>query len=106
VNDNDPSFEPKLYEASISEDAAPGTPVVTVTATDRDENPRLHYAISGGNTRGRFGITAQGGRGVVSVAQPLDFKQEKRFILTVTASDSGGKHGKSLRILSLCHSGT
>lgn len=40
VNDNDPVFEPKLYEAVVSEDDAPGTPVASVTATDRDENPR------------------------------------------------------------------
>jgi cadherin EGF LAG seven-pass G-type receptor 1 len=95
VNDNDPVFEPKLYETSVSEDAPPGTPVATVTASDRDENPRLHYAISAGNVRGRFGITAQGGRGILSVAQPLDFKLEKKFILTVTASDSGGRHDEA-----------
>ncbi|KAK7789529.1 hypothetical protein R5R35_000833 [Gryllus longicercus] len=91
VNDNDPVFEPKLYEAVVSEDDPPGTPVASVTATDRDENPRLHYELSGGNTRGRFAITSQNGRGLITIAQPLDFKQEKRFILTVTASDSGGR---------------
>lgn len=25
------------------------------------------------------------------MAQPLDFKQERRYVLTVTASDSGGR---------------
>jgi len=40
VNDNDPVFEPKLYDAVVSEDDPPGTPVASVTATDRDENPR------------------------------------------------------------------
>jgi hypothetical protein len=40
VNDNDPVFEPKLYDAVVSEDDRPGTPVASVTATDRDENPR------------------------------------------------------------------
>jgi hypothetical protein len=40
VNDNDPVFEPKLYEAVVSEDDPPGTSVASVTATDRDENPR------------------------------------------------------------------
>ncbi|XP_059482643.1 protocadherin-like wing polarity protein stan isoform X3 [Neocloeon triangulifer] len=95
VNDNDPVFDPRIYETSVAEDAPPGTPVATVTATDRDENPRLHYAISAGNVRGRFGITAQGGRGILTVAQPLDFKLEKKFILTVTASDSGGRHDEA-----------
>lgn len=56
------------------------TPVVTVTATDPDEDSRLHYEITSGNTRGRFAITSQNGRGLITIAQPLDYKQEKRFI--------------------------
>lgn len=45
---------------------------------------RLHYEITGGNVRGRFALTTQNGRGLITIAQPLDFKQEKRFILTVS----------------------
>lgn len=52
---------------------------------------RLHYDLSGGNLRGRFAITSQNGQGLITIAQPLDYKQEKRFILTVTATDSGGR---------------
>lgn len=91
VNDNDPSFSPNFYEAAMAEDQPPGTPVIIVTATDPDEDSRLHYEITSGNTRGRFAITSQNGRGLITIAQPLDYKQEKRFILTVTASDSGGR---------------
>lgn len=91
LNDNDPVFNPKVYEAVVGEDAAPGTPVLTVTAADLDENPRLHYTLVGGNVRGRFSISSQNGQGLLSVAQPLDYKQEKRFVLTVQASDSGGR---------------
>lgn len=40
VNDNDPTFNPKNYDAVISESATPGTPVANVIATDPDENPR------------------------------------------------------------------
>ncbi|KAG8278057.1 Cadherin EGF LAG seven-pass G-type receptor 2 [Homalodisca vitripennis] len=91
VNDNDPVFSPKQYEAVVAEDDPPGTPVTSVTATDTDENPRLHYEITGGNVRGRFTLTTQNGRGLITIAQPLDYKQEKRFILTVRATDSGGR---------------
>lgn len=91
VNDNDPTFNPKYYEANIGEDQPPGTPVTTVTATDPDEDSRLHYEISSGNTRGRFAITSQNGRGLITIAQSLDYKQEKRFVLTITATDSGGR---------------
>lgn len=52
---------------------------------------RLHYEITGGNTRGRFSITSQNGRGLITVAQLLDFKQERRYVLTVTATDNGGR---------------
>ncbi|RZF39681.1 hypothetical protein LSTR_LSTR015378 [Laodelphax striatellus] len=92
VNDNDPVFSPKQYEAVVREDDTPGTPVANVVATDPDENPRLHYEITGGNTRGRFAITTQNGRGLVTITQPLDYKQEKRFILLVRATDSGGRY--------------
>ncbi|XP_054089368.1 protocadherin-like wing polarity protein stan isoform X2 [Zeugodacus cucurbitae] len=91
VNDNDPTFNPKYYEANVGEDQPPGTPVVTVTATDPDEDSRLHYELTSGNTRGRFAITSQNGRGLITIAQSLDYKQEKRFVLTVTATDSGGR---------------
>lgn len=91
VNDNDPVFEPKIYDLTVAEDDPPGTPVTTVTATDADEDNKLHYEITNGNVRGRFAITSQNGRGQITVAQPLDYKQEKRYILTVTATDSGGR---------------
>ncbi|XP_050681661.1 protocadherin-like wing polarity protein stan isoform X2 [Leptidea sinapis] len=91
VNDNDPVFAPAQYDVELAEDETPGTPVVTVTATDADEDNRLHYEITGGNTRGRFSITSQNGRGLITVAQPLDFKQERRYVLSVTATDSGGR---------------
>ncbi|XP_037874856.1 protocadherin-like wing polarity protein stan [Bombyx mori] len=91
VNDNDPVFMPGQYEVELAEDEPPGTPVVTLTATDADEDNRLHYEITGGNTRGRFSITSQNGRGLITVAQPLDFKQERRYVLTVSATDSGGR---------------
>lgn len=75
LNDNDPIFDPKIYEAVIGEDATPGTPLLTVTATDRDENPRINYQLINGNVRNRFSITSQNGQGLLSVAQPLDYKQ-------------------------------
>lgn len=91
VNDNNPIFDPKYYEAVISEDQKPGTPVITISASDPDEDSRLHYDIKSGNLRNRFSISTQNGLGLITIAQPLDYKQEKRFILSVTATDSGGK---------------
>lgn len=96
VNDNDPHFKSENYEAVVSEDKPIGTEVASVIATDPDEDSRIHYEITGGNTRGRFSITSQSNHGLIAIAQPLDYKQEKRFVLTVTASDNGGRTDTTL----------
>ncbi|KAL0185886.1 hypothetical protein M9458_017556, partial [Cirrhinus mrigala] len=87
VNDNRPEFLQKEYYVRLNEDAAVGTSVVSVTAVDRDVNSGVTYQITGGNTRNRFAISTAGGAGLVSLALPLDYKQERRYVLTVTASD-------------------
>ncbi|XP_037101706.1 cadherin EGF LAG seven-pass G-type receptor 3 isoform X1 [Syngnathus acus] len=87
VNDNHPEFLQKEYYARLNEDAVVGTSVVTVTAMDRDVNSAVTYQITGGNTRNRFAISTAGGAGLLSLALPLDYKQERRYVLTVTASD-------------------
>ncbi|XP_062339593.1 cadherin EGF LAG seven-pass G-type receptor 1-like [Osmerus eperlanus] len=87
VNDNVPTFTEKVYALKINEDAVVGTSVATLTAVDRDVNSVVTYQISSGNTRNRFAITSQSGGGLVTLALPLDYKQERQYVLTVTASD-------------------
>ncbi|XP_031420890.1 cadherin EGF LAG seven-pass G-type receptor 1 isoform X2 [Clupea harengus] len=87
VNDNIPTFTQKVYSLKINEDAVVGTGVVTVMAIDRDVNSVVTYQISSGNTRNRFAIISQSGGGLISLALPLDYKQERQYVLTVTASD-------------------
>ncbi|XP_034530111.1 cadherin EGF LAG seven-pass G-type receptor 1 [Notolabrus celidotus] len=87
VNDNVPTFTEKSYSLKINEDAVVGSSVLTVTAVDRDVNSVVTYQISSGNTRNRFAITSQSGGGLITLALPLDYKQERQYVLTVTASD-------------------
>ncbi|XP_066580030.1 cadherin EGF LAG seven-pass G-type receptor 1 isoform X2 [Amia ocellicauda] len=87
VNDNIPTFTEKVYYLRINEDAVVGSSVLTVTAVDRDVNSVVTYQISSGNTRNRFAITSQSGGGLITLALPLDYKQERQYVLTVTASD-------------------
>ncbi|KAM9471158.1 cadherin EGF LAG seven-pass G-type receptor 1 [Clarias gariepinus] len=87
VNDNVPTFIQKLYNLKINEDAPVGASVLTVMAIDRDVNSVVTYQISSGNTRNRFAITSQSGGGLITLALPLDYKQERQYILIVTASD-------------------
>ncbi|XP_027875467.1 cadherin EGF LAG seven-pass G-type receptor 1 isoform X3 [Xiphophorus couchianus] len=87
VNDNVPAFTEKTYSLKINEDAVVGTSVLTVTAVDRDINSVVTYQIFSGNTRNRFSITSQSGGGLITLALPLDYKQERQYVLTVMASD-------------------
>uniref|UniRef100_A0A665TQA8 Cadherin, EGF LAG seven-pass G-type receptor 2 n=1 Tax=Echeneis naucrates TaxID=173247 RepID=A0A665TQA8_ECHNA len=87
VNDNNPEFTQKAYYMRLNEDAAVGTSVVTVSAVDQDINSVVTYQISSGNTRNRFSITSQSGGGLITLALPLDYKLERQYVLTVTASD-------------------
>ncbi|XP_030062620.1 cadherin EGF LAG seven-pass G-type receptor 3 [Microcaecilia unicolor] len=87
VNDNRPEFTQKEYFIRLNEDASVGTNVLSVTAIDRDVNSAISYQITGGNTRSRFAISTQGGVGLITLSLPLDYKQERRYVLTVTATD-------------------
>ncbi|KAM4613350.1 cadherin EGF LAG seven-pass G-type receptor 2 [Polymixia lowei] len=87
VNDNNPEFTQKAYYMRLNEDAVVGTSVVTVSAVDQDINSVVTYQISSGNTRNRFSITSQSGGGLITLALPLDYKLERQYVLSVTASD-------------------
>lgn len=87
VNDNAPTFTQKVYELKINEDILVGTSVLSVSAVDRDINSVVTYQISSGNTRNRFAITSQSGGGLITLALQLDYKQERQYVLTITASD-------------------
>ncbi|XP_062842208.1 cadherin EGF LAG seven-pass G-type receptor 2 [Trichomycterus rosablanca] len=87
VNDNNPEFTQKAYFMRLNEDAVVGTSVVTVSAVDRDINSLVTYQISSGNTRNRFSITSQSGGGLITLALPLDYKLERQYVLSITASD-------------------
>ncbi|XP_029473103.1 cadherin EGF LAG seven-pass G-type receptor 1 isoform X2 [Rhinatrema bivittatum] len=87
VNDNNPTFTERVYHLRLNEDAAVGSSVLTLTAVDRDMNSVITFQITSGNTRNRFAITSQSGGGLITLALPLDYKQERQYVLTVTASD-------------------
>uniref|UniRef100_A0A8C8D9C2 Cadherin EGF LAG seven-pass G-type receptor 2 n=1 Tax=Oncorhynchus tshawytscha TaxID=74940 RepID=A0A8C8D9C2_ONCTS len=87
VNDNNPEFTQRSYYMRLNEDAIVGTSVVTVSAVDQDINSVVTYQISSGNTRNRFSITSQSGGGLITLALPLDYKLERQYVLSVTASD-------------------
>ncbi|XP_006866949.1 PREDICTED: cadherin EGF LAG seven-pass G-type receptor 1, partial [Chrysochloris asiatica] len=92
VNDNDPVFTQPVYELRLNEDAAVGSSVLTLQARDRDAHSVITYQLTGGNTRNRFALSSQSGGGLITLALPLDYKQERQYVLAVTASDGTRSH--------------
>jgi hypothetical protein len=100
INDNAPTFDQEGYSAAISEVSSPGTPVITITARDRDsgnfgENG-IFYHVSGSGSE-RFVVHNR--TGTVTVAdceRPgespcLDFEDKPEFHLQFIATDDDGK---------------
>ena len=85
--DEAPGFGTADYAFSVAEDAAVGTALGTVSATD-PEDGTLTYAITAGNEAGAFAIDA--GTGALTVAGALDYETAAEYNLTVTASDAAG----------------
>ena len=69
---------------TVAEDAANGTAVGTVAATDPENNP-LTFSITSGNLSDAFTINAS--TGVIMVAGTLDRETISTYTLTVRASD-------------------
>lgn len=101
ANDNDPRFEQKEYTLSITETTSIGKTILMLKALDTDEDSILRYELVSGNKRNRFTLSTKDNFGILSVAQPLDFQQENKYILTVNAVDEGGRFGTCMVIIDI-----
>lgn len=75
------------------------TIVATVYATDQDqdENGRVSYTITNGNTGGVFEINNQ--TGVVTVNGPINRENIKEYSLTIQAEDAGHPSSRKVRFM-------
>ena len=80
-----PSFAQAAYSFSVLNNAANGTSVGTVSATDPDTGDTVTYSITGGNTAGKFAINSS--TGAITVASALG---TATYTLTVQVSDGNG----------------
>ena len=94
VNDNSPIFKNTEYTKTISESVGPGSTLIRVTATDKDEgtNSKLSYRIYNDFANpavSKFDIKRE--TGDIILKQKLDFenRREKSVRITVEASDAG-----------------
>ena len=86
-----PAFVTASYDFSVSDDAAVGDSVGTVSTTDPDGGDTVTYAITAGNDDGDFAIDS--GRGEITAAAALDREATSSYTLTVEASDGVGGSG-------------
>ncbi|KAJ8401318.1 hypothetical protein AAFF_G00385490, partial [Aldrovandia affinis] len=89
VNDNPPRFPQKMYQFSVSEGAAVGTPVGRVMATDADmgENTDMSYLIKDEEGGELFRVTTDGDtqEAIITIRKPLDFESKRTHNVVVEA---------------------
>ncbi|XP_024919194.1 protocadherin gamma-A4-like isoform X14 [Cynoglossus semilaevis] len=92
VNDNTPVFNQSLYTTSVVENAAKGTYLTTVAASDADtgSNGIVTYTFSSvkGKSAEMFDIDSLTGK--ITVAENIDFEKDKKYEIRVIAKDQGG----------------
>ncbi|MFT7803874.1 protocadherin-16-like [Arapaima gigas] len=89
VNDNAPVFTQDLYQVTLPEHSPPGTPVITVTATDRDtgENGKVTYRMLSSSLHG-FSIDPS--NGTLFVNQRVEFDSDHTSIRVLIEAQDGG----------------
>ena len=88
VNDNAPRFLNSSYQATLSEETAAGTPILRVSAEDRDRgsNGQLTYAFVTPVNEFRINATS----GVIYTAQRIQVGlRESLYFIVVSATDHG-----------------
>ncbi|KAL4240882.1 Protocadherin Fat 4 [Mactra antiquata] len=90
VNDNYPQFEPSSYSVNVSENTPDQTILLTVNATDKDEDRTIRYGIVSVEHEeytNSFSIDAT--TGVLRKTGFLDREQHANIILNISATDNG-----------------
>ncbi|XP_067671701.1 protocadherin-16-like [Haliotis asinina] len=90
VNDNPPTFTSSSYSSTVSKSVNVGTYVLTVSATDPDQqnNGTVQYSIQSSTAPGYFSVDQN--TGVISVVNPLSSLADGQIVtLRVEARDNG-----------------
>ncbi|XP_029297315.1 LOW QUALITY PROTEIN: protocadherin Fat 4 [Cottoperca gobio] len=86
INDNPPIFDQDQYQTSVFEDAAVGSSILQITASDQDEgaNSEIRYFLDEGTP---FQIDPKDG--TIIIKEGLDYESKKEYSLTIHAVDNG-----------------
>ncbi|XP_053097321.1 protocadherin gamma-A11-like isoform X49 [Pangasianodon hypophthalmus] len=101
ANDNAPVFTHKVYRASLTENAAKGTKLITVSASDADEgsNGRVTYYMSKTVDRLSDLFVVDQYSGEVVLNGQVDFEKRNHYQLEIQAKDNGGLSDSSTIII-------
>ena len=91
-NDQPPIFPKARYETKVPENAAIGSSILDLTATDADigDNARLDYFVSSGDSSQNFRmetVLSPQNYGILTLDGKLDYETKKTYTIKVTATD-------------------
>ncbi|XP_040903714.1 protocadherin beta-16-like isoform X9 [Toxotes jaculatrix] len=92
ANDNAPVFTQAIYKGTVAENAAKGTIVTTVSASDADRglNGKINYSITNTLDDVRHTFEVNEDSGEVRLIGRLDYEKKRHFQINVRARDNGG----------------
>ncbi|XP_054143741.1 protocadherin gamma-B5-like [Melozone crissalis] len=92
ANDNPPVFGQDQYRAKLREDAAPGSRVLNVSASDADigNNARITYGFGKMPAKVLQKFMMDTESGMITLKEALDFEDTRGYTLLVEARDGGG----------------
>ncbi|XP_074147754.1 protocadherin gamma-B6 isoform X30 [Sminthopsis crassicaudata] len=92
ANDNPPVFSQSLYRTTLRENLPPGSSVLCLTATDKDEgvNAEITFSLTSITQNARQMFSLNPNTGEIRTKGSLDFEITKRFTMDIEAKDGGG----------------
>ncbi|XP_068506778.1 protocadherin gamma-A11 isoform X28 [Syngnathus scovelli] len=101
ANDNAPVFSQAVYTTSVREDAAPKTPVITVSALDADEgiNGEVAYEFSRLSNKAKNMFSLNQKTGEIVVVGEIDYEDGAKHEVFVEAKDGYGLSNKAKLII-------
>uniref|UniRef100_A0A4X2L9D9 Cadherin domain-containing protein n=1 Tax=Vombatus ursinus TaxID=29139 RepID=A0A4X2L9D9_VOMUR len=92
ANDNAPVFSQDVYRVSVWENLPPGSSLLRVTATDKDEGVNAEITFSFCNEdNSRLLFYLHPNSGEITTKDILDFEETNRYMMDVEAKDGGGR---------------
>ncbi|XP_036606140.1 protocadherin gamma-B5-like isoform X10 [Trichosurus vulpecula] len=92
ANDNAPVFSQDVYRVSLLENLPPGSFVLRVTATDKDEgvNAEITFSFDRSSQREWQVFSLDPNSGEITTLESLDFENTKDYSMVLEAKDGGG----------------